>query len=557
MWGTEPELGPWQSNGRYGANARMLLFLRELAGEASVDHGRRPTLYQRLIAAPIDWLNRPAVIAHITSVLGIDYADLTDRQTLASVTAGLIDPGVAHDLPRYTAWDHSERARTVGPALGGFSRPRQPPRRRRTHPGGSGRRPRGSVPDGGRATRDLAGARGDGAGGAHRPADPAALSGRSRHSTHQPHGQPMRERVSLSLHRPVRRARGGPGRSIAITTVAIACLAVLPSCKGEPTAPPVIPPVTPPAQQEIPISGAAVPGMESYDQVISAFMRKHAIPGGAVAVLRDGKLLYARGFGYADVENRTVVQPDALFRIASVSKPITSAADHEARRGRASSRSTIAWRRSSRTSPLHRERPSIRGGSRSPFGSCSTTPGGWDRARPNGGFDPMDRPAIAAAAVNAPAPASAETIIRYMKGMPLDFNPGEKHVYSNFGYAILGRVIERVSGMPYEEYVRAHVLQPVGANRTRSGRTRMRDALADEVKYYLPGRPGLGLTAPMVPSVFPGEGAVPVPTGPSTSRRAMRAAPGSRRPSISCDSWPASMAAPIVRTSSALDSSRR
>jgi hypothetical protein len=115
MWGTQPQLGPFQFNGRYGANARMLLFLRELAGEASVDHGRRPTLYQRLIYAPIDWLNRPAVINHITSVLGIAYADLVDGHMLASVTAGLINPAVAHELPRFTAWDHSERASQFGP----------------------------------------------------------------------------------------------------------------------------------------------------------------------------------------------------------------------------------------------------------------------------------------------------------------------------------------------------------------------------------------------------------------------------------------------------------
>ncbi|HEX6587445.1 MAG TPA: hypothetical protein VF039_00370 [Longimicrobiales bacterium] len=115
MWGTQPQLGPWQYNGRYGANARMLLFLRELAGEASVDHERQPTLYQRLIDAPINWLDRSAVIGHITSELDIEYSDLTDRQALASVTAGLIDEGVAHDLPRYTSWDHAERALEFGP----------------------------------------------------------------------------------------------------------------------------------------------------------------------------------------------------------------------------------------------------------------------------------------------------------------------------------------------------------------------------------------------------------------------------------------------------------
>jgi hypothetical protein len=121
MWGTSTNLGPWQFNGRYGANARMLLFLRELAGEAAVNHGRSPTLYQRLIYKPIDWLNRPAVIGLITAELGISYVDLTDRHTLASVTAGLIDPGVVHSLPRYTSWDHSERAKTSGPLSSTFA----------------------------------------------------------------------------------------------------------------------------------------------------------------------------------------------------------------------------------------------------------------------------------------------------------------------------------------------------------------------------------------------------------------------------------------------------
>jgi CubicO group peptidase (beta-lactamase class C family) len=225
--------------------------------------------------------------------------------------------------------------------------------------------------------------------------------------------------------------------------------------------------------------------------------------------VRDGKLFYARGFGYADVEHKTPVQPDAQFRIASVSKPITAVAVMKlVEEGK--------LKLDDRVAPLIAHLNPAPGATVDPRWEQITIrhllnhTGGWDRAKPNGGFDPMDRPVVAAAAVNAPAPASAETIIRYMKGMPLDFNPGERHVYSNFGYAILGRVIERLSGMRYEDYVRARVLQPVGANRTRSGKTRMNDALPDEVRYYVSG---MGLNAPMVPSVFPGEGSVPLNYG--------------------------------------------
>jgi CubicO group peptidase (beta-lactamase class C family) len=262
----------------------------------------------------------------------------------------------------------------------------------------------------------------------------------------------------------------------------------------------------------LPMSGALVPGMESYDQIISAFMRKYSIPGGAVAVMRDGKLIYARGFGYADVESQTLVQPDALFRIASVSKPLTSAAIMTLiEEGKLELDDPVA--------PFIEHLTPAPGATADPrwndikIRHLLNHTGGWDRTLPNGGFDPMDRPGIAAAAVGAPAPASAETLIRYMKGMPLDFNPGAKYAYSNFGYAILGRVIERLSGMKYEDYVRSRVLQPVGANRTRSGKTRMSDALPGEVKYYVPGAPGLGMTGPLVPSVFPGEGNVPVNYG--------------------------------------------
>jgi CubicO group peptidase (beta-lactamase class C family) len=297
-------------------------------------------------------------------------------------------------------------------------------------------------------------------------------------------------------------------RATALSTIPIACLAVLLSCRGEPTTP-VSKPDTTAAQQEIPISGAAVPGMGSYEQSVRNLMRKYAIPGGAIAVVRDGKLFYARGFGYANVESKTPVQPDALFRIASVSKPITSAAIMKlVEEGK--------LRLDDRVAPLIAYLTPAEGATVDPRWEQVTIrhllnhTGGWDRDKPNGGFDPMFVPAIAAGAVNAPAPASAETIIRYMKGMPFDFNPGEKFAYSNFGYAILGRVIERLSGMPYEQYVRSRVLVPVGANRTRQGKTRIADALPDEVRYYYPGA---GVGWPLVQSVFPGEGMVPANYG--------------------------------------------
>ena len=70
-----------------------------------------------------------------------------------------------------------------------------------------------------------------------------------------------------------------------------------------------------------------------------------------------------------------------------------------------------------------------------------------------------------------------------MLGQPLDFDPGTKYAYSNFGYCVLGRVIEKVSGQTYEEYVKEHVLAPSGIREMRIGTTTPQ---ANEVMYYKP-----------------------------------------------------------------------
>jgi N-acyl-D-amino-acid deacylase len=69
-------------------------------------------------------------------------------------------------------------------------------------------------------------------------------------------------------------------------------------------------------------------------------------------------------------------------------------------------------------------------------------------------------------------------------GRSLDWNPGTKYAYSNFGYCVLARVIEAVSGMSYHDYVAGHVLQTLGITRMRLGKNLLRDRAPGEVKYY-------------------------------------------------------------------------
>src|SRR5262249_3504 len=163
---------------------------------------------------------------------------------------------------------------------------------------------------------------------------------------------------------------------------------------------------------------------------------------------------YARGYGYADQATKEPVQPNSLFRIASISKPLTAAAVLQlVERGRLRLEDPIF-------DVLQLKEPK---GNGVPFDErCRQMTILHLLQRRGGGtrknsFVPMSRSAAIVKQLHVQPPAKPQDIIRYMLRHPLEFDPGIKYAYSNFGYCLLGRVIEKVSGQSYEQYVRKEV----------------------------------------------------------------------------------------------------
>ena len=228
-------------------------------------------------------------------------------------------------------------------------------------------------------------------------------------------------------------------------------------------------------------SGRTDPRMVSFDRRMGEFMERHEVPGAALAVTDHGRLVYARGFGFGETETKDRVEPTSLFRIASLSKPITAVAVLQlAEQGRLSLDDRVFdllnWSELAEEKGKFDERlksVTVR--------HLLEHRGGWDR---DVSFDPMFQSVRFALAENVAPPAGPETIIRCMFGERLDFDPGERYAYSNYGYCLLGRIIEKVSGRTYEEYVKEHVLQPLGIRSMAIGRTRLAGRHEGEVRYY-------------------------------------------------------------------------
>jgi CubicO group peptidase (beta-lactamase class C family) len=203
-----------------------------------------------------------------------------------------------------------------------------------------------------------------------------------------------------------------------------------------------------------------------------AFMEKYAVPAFSIAVGRGGAIVYQDAFGWADRENSEAVTPRHLFRIASVTKTITSVAIFSLiESGRINLTDTV-FGPNAVTGTDYGRPPYNPGVDQITIEHLLThTSGGWS----NKSNDPM---------FTNPSMNHAELIQWTLRTRPLDYLPGQNYAYSNFGYCVLGRVIEKITRQPYANYTRAAVLKRCGVtDMTIAGNT-LAQRQPGEVKYY-------------------------------------------------------------------------
>lgn len=191
---------------------------------------------------------------------------------------------------------------------------------------------------------------------------------------------------------------------------------------------------------------AAVPAMDS---LFRAFSERARVPGIAWGLLIDGELVHVGTAGLRELETRTPVDSGTVFRIASMTKSFTALA-------------ILRLRDEGRLSlddPAERYVPELAGLAYPTTDSPRLTirhllshATGFPEDNPWGDqqLDATD--------------AAMSAMMR--SGIPFSNPPGLAYEYSNYGFAILGRIVARVSGTSYPEYVRTHILEPLGMSAT-------------------------------------------------------------------------------------------
>lgn len=219
--------------------------------------------------------------------------------------------------------------------------------------------------------------------------------------------------------------------------------------------------------------------LNHINSTVNKFLKEYDIPGASLAIAKDGKLVFAQGYGYANKAKGEIVGPKHMFHIASVSKPITSAAImHLIEKGKLKLEDKVFGAGAILGKKYGEKEYGNREKAITVKHLLEHTAGGkaWDNKNDDGVGDPM----------GMKLNYSHDQLIGWvLDSRNPSSTPGTTYAYSNFGYCILGRIIEKKSGMKYDAYVKKYILNKSGVKRTHISKEKK---YKDEVIYYKDGK---------------------------------------------------------------------
>lgn len=219
---------------------------------------------------------------------------------------------------------------------------------------------------------------------------------------------------------------------------------------------------------------------EAMDAYIERFMKRWEIKGGSLAVMKDGRLIYSKGYGWADEGKGEKMSPGNIFRVASLSKLITA---------------TAIMQLCERKVLSLDDRVFGDGG----ILDCPQFRDIRDRRikditveqllRHKAGFtmhkgDPLFTTREIIIWEKLDTVPDMDRVIQYALSERLGYTPGQGYRYSNLGYLILTKIIEVCSGTEYEEYCQENILHPAGCYDMHLARNLYEDRYPNEVRYY-------------------------------------------------------------------------
>jgi CubicO group peptidase (beta-lactamase class C family) len=212
--------------------------------------------------------------------------------------------------------------------------------------------------------------------------------------------------------------------------------------------------------------------LNTIDRHVNKVLNDSGAPAISLAIAKGGRLVFAKAYGKADVANNTAATTASLFRIASVSKPVTSTAVMRlVQQGQLDLDDTVFGPGALLGTTYGTQPYSARVRRITVRHLLNHTAGGWG----NSNNDPMF--------LNA-AWTQEQVIDWTLDNRPLDNEPGSNYAYSNFGYCLLGRIVENITGQGYAAFVQQSVLTPAGSTAMQIGGNTLAQRKANEVVYY-------------------------------------------------------------------------